>query len=213
MQWVAGPMYARSHEINSSLFIADGLLWTSIIDEKAARSGTKVHRMGLDPLTGETVREVREVSAPKLKSPGHHPRCYVSKATERYLMLNKRGIEYLDLIGDNHMRTDWLQASTGKLVWRFRAAPTRRQILVYDQLESTWPVHGSVLLQHDRISGKPLVYVTAGRSSYLDGGIYVYALDPLAGKVIYQTQLDGLIAAEGRLFMSCKNGVVLCLGN
>jgi len=347
-------LWQAPKDINSSLFIADGLLWTSIFDEKAARSGTKVHRMGLDPLTGETVREV---SVPKLKSPGHHPRCYVPKATERFLMLNKRGIEYLDLTGDEHMRTDWLrapciygsmpangltymaphqcvcypgvllsnfnvmtahntqpkskakrlqkgpaygkvkssqtladsdwptyrhdakrsgrtnttiadnpkqkwqtqltapitppvlangklyvtekdthkvvalssatgkqiwqytaagridspptihgklvlfgsadgnvyclQASNGKLVWRFQAAPTQRQILVYDQLESTWPVHGSVLLQHDRILGKPLAYVTAGRSSYLDGGIYVYALDPYTGKVIYQTRLDG----------------------
>ena len=40
-----------------------------------------------------------------------------------------------------------------------------------------------------------------------------------SGKVINEQKLnetptfDGLIAAEGRLFMSCKNGVVLCLGN
>jgi outer membrane protein assembly factor BamB len=76
-----------------------------------------------------------------------------------------------------------LSASDGQLVWRFQAAPEERQVCVMDQLESAWPVHGSVLVR----DGK--VYCTAGRSSYLDGGIYVYALDPRSGEIVHQTRL------------------------
>jgi hypothetical protein len=32
-----------------------------------------------------------------------------------------------------------------------------------------------------------IAYVTAGRSSYLDGGIYMYGLEPATGKVLYET--------------------------
>ena len=63
-------------------------------------------------------------------------------------------------------------AADGELVWRFRAAPAERLVGVHGQLESIWPVHGAVLIQNDTI------YATAGRSSYLDGGIVLYRLDP-----------------------------------
>ena len=68
-----------------------------------------------------------------------------------------------------------LRRNDGALVWRFRAAPEERRIVGYGQVESTWPVHGSVLV----LDG--LVYCTAGRSSFLDGGIHVYALDARTG--------------------------------
>ena len=77
-----------------------------------------------------------------------------------------------------------LRASDGELVWRFRAAPDHRQIVVRGQLESAWPSHGSVLVR----DGK--VYCTAGRNSYLDGGVYVYALDPRTGEVIHSKHLS-----------------------
>ncbi|MHC4503737.1 MAG: outer membrane protein assembly factor BamB family protein, partial [Planctomycetota bacterium] len=69
-----------------------------------------------------------------------------------------------------------LRASDGELVWRFRAAPHERNIMAYGQIESAWPVHGSVL-----VAGG-VVYCTAGRSSFVDGGIYLYALDVETGK-------------------------------
>ena len=71
-----------------------------------------------------------------------------------------------------------LRAADGELVWRFRAAPYERNIMAYDQVESTWPVHGSVL-----VSGG-VVYCSAGRSSFVDGGIYLYALDATSGEVL-----------------------------
>lgn len=78
-----------------------------------------------------------------------------------------------------------LHASDGALAWRFLAAPRRQQIAYFDQLESTWPVHGSVLVEDG------VAYCTAGRSTYLDGGIHLFGLDPATGKVRYQTVLKG----------------------
>ncbi len=77
-----------------------------------------------------------------------------------------------------------LHADDGRLVWRFRAAPTSRMIVVDNRVESPWKVHGSPLV-HD---GK--VYCSAGRSSFLDGGIFLYALDPATGKVLHCGRID-----------------------
>jgi hypothetical protein len=67
------------------------------------------------------------------------------------------------------------------LAWRFRTAPLDRQVCAFGQLESIWPTHGSVLVQNNTL------YVTAGRSTYLDGGIVLYRLDPLTGQQLSRT--------------------------
>ena len=58
-----------------------------------------------------------------------------------------------------------LTASDGTLRWKFRAAPADVRLVSYGQLESPWPVPGSVLV----VNG--IVYCAAGRTAYLDGGI------------------------------------------
>jgi hypothetical protein len=78
-----------------------------------------------------------------------------------------------------------LRATDGQLVWRFLAAPTDQRIGSFGQIESTWPVHGSVLVTRD------VVYFTAGRSTYLDGGIRVYGLEPTTGKILHKGLLEG----------------------
>jgi hypothetical protein len=78
-----------------------------------------------------------------------------------------------------------VRAADGALAWRFRAAPQERRIVAKGQVESAWPVHGSVLLQNG------VAYVAAGRSTYLDGGINVYALDPATGKLLHDAHLEG----------------------
>ena len=85
-----------------------------------------------------------------------------------------------------------LRASDGALVWRFVAAPDERRIMSYGQLESLWPVQGSVLVQAPSTgSGQAVVYFAAGRSSFLDGGIIVYGLDAKTGRVLYSHVLEG----------------------
>lgn len=78
-----------------------------------------------------------------------------------------------------------LSASEGELVWRFRAAPDIRRIVSFEELESLWPVHGSVLVQDES------VYFAAGRSSFLDGGLVVYRLNAQTGEVLNARVLEG----------------------
>jgi outer membrane protein assembly factor BamB len=78
-----------------------------------------------------------------------------------------------------------LRAKDGALAWRFRAALNAQRIVSYEQLESLWPIQGSVLVQGG------VVYFAAGRSSFLDGGIIVYGLDAATGKALYHHVLDG----------------------
>lgn len=86
-------------------------------------------------------------------------------------------------------RDGWVTAlrdTDGMVVWRFRAAPNDRRLVARDQLESVWPVLGSVLVIND------IAYVAAGRSLFLDGGIYLYGLEAKTGKVRYRERLKPL---------------------
>ncbi len=84
-----------------------------------------------------------------------------------------------------------LRASDGQLVWRYRAAPADRRMGAFEQLESVWPVHGSVLVQNDA------VYCVAGRSMFLDGGLRLLRLDPKTGRKLSETILDDRDPASG----------------
>jgi hypothetical protein len=85
----------------------------------------------------------------------------------------------LAIFGSADGRVYCLRASDGALVWRFNASPHHRFVTSFGQLESPWPVPGSVLIHDDKC------WFAAGRSSYLDGGIRIYALDPMRGKVLH----------------------------
>jgi len=90
----------------------------------------------------------------------------------------------LVLFGCTDGRVYCLQAADGQLTWRFNAAPVDRRIVSFGQLESPWRVHGSVLVVDDT------AYFTAGRSSYLDGGIHVFAVDANFGVMKHHTIID-----------------------
>jgi len=77
-----------------------------------------------------------------------------------------------------------LRASDGGLVWRFRAAPEERRMTSFEQVESVWPVSGSVLVQ------ERIVYCMAGRSMFLDGGLRLVKLDVATGELIAEKVLD-----------------------
>ncbi|KPJ69833.1 MAG: hypothetical protein AMS14_11240 [Planctomycetes bacterium DG_20] len=85
-----------------------------------------------------------------------------------------------------------LRAWDGALAWRLRAARSDRRVTACGQLESPSPVHGSVLV-HDGAA-----YFTAGRSSYLDGGIDLYRLQPETGKVLSRTPIYSPDPETGR---------------
>jgi outer membrane protein assembly factor BamB len=70
-----------------------------------------------------------------------------------------------------------LRAADGALAWRFKDLPDKL-IGAFGQLESAWPVSGSVLVLDDTL------YFSAGRSSFLDGGIFIYAMNPHTGELL-----------------------------
>ena len=83
-----------------------------------------------------------------------------------------------------------LRASDGALVWRFRAAPRDRRLFACEQLESVWPVHGSVLVDDTLSGGVATAYFAAGRSSHIDGGICLYAVRLETGEVHHRTAVS-----------------------
>ena len=72
-----------------------------------------------------------------------------------------------------------LHAETGKMIWRRRIAPTTEKIVDEGRVESVWPVIGSVTCHAN------LIYAIAGRNMFVDGGLYMCALDPRTGQVKY----------------------------
>jgi len=90
-----------------------------------------------------------------------------------------------------------VRASDGVLVWRFRAASRDRRIFAYGQLESVWPVHGSVLVDEKLSGGVATAYVAAGRSGHIDGGIRLYALAVGTGKVLHQADINMADGVQG----------------
>ena len=85
-----------------------------------------------------------------------------------------------------------LRASDGALAWRFRAAPADLQMTAYEQVESVWPVHGSVLVQDGAL------YCVAGRSMFLDGGLHMLKLNPQTGAKLAETILDDRDPESGK---------------
>ena len=77
-----------------------------------------------------------------------------------------------------------LQANGGELIWRYRAAPLDRRTMAYEQLESLWPVHGSVLIRGET------VYCVAGRSNFLDGGLRLIQLNLETGEKLSENVMD-----------------------
>ena len=89
-----------------------------------------------------------------------------------------------------------LKADDGQLIWRYRVAPLDRRAMAFEQLESLWPVHGSVLIRNN------VVWAVAGRSNFLDGGLRLVRLDLESGKMLSEDQqmrlyVDGERVGEG----------------
>ena len=117
-------------------------------------------------------------------------------------------------------RSGWvhcLRASDGQLAWKFAGMPERRLICDSGRLESAWPVNGSVMIFEDT------AYFAAGRNSFLDGGIGVFALDPATGTMKHGRMVRGPfeadrpnfpIQADGQFQLEgCKAEIFSCAGN
>jgi outer membrane protein assembly factor BamB len=84
-------------------------------------------------------------------------------------------------------RDGWLycvSSATGELIWSRPVAPRQRWLVCRGQVESAWPVHGSVLIDGDT------AYFAAGRHSDVDGGVLLGAASPKSGEILWQKRLD-----------------------
>ena len=97
-------------------------------------------------------------------------------------------------------------AVDGARLWRFRAGPDESRMVAFGQLESPWPVHGSVLVLEGR------AYFTAGRSAHLDSGMVAYCLDVETGKVLQQTRLSADTNSKGELEGAALSDVLVSDG-
>jgi outer membrane protein assembly factor BamB len=77
-----------------------------------------------------------------------------------------------------------LRASDGELIWRYRAAFFDRRLMAFEQLESVWPVPGSVLVQDD------VAHFAVGRSSFLDNGLRMIRMEARTGKKLTEEVMD-----------------------
>jgi outer membrane protein assembly factor BamB len=93
------------------------------------------------------------------------------------------------LFGSTDGHVYCLRADDGRLIWRFRAAPADLRMGAFGQIESVWPVHGSVLIREPR-DGTAELWCVAGRSMFLDGGLRLLRLNPVTGEKIGERILD-----------------------
>ena len=91
-----------------------------------------------------------------------------------------------------------LKAATGKLVWKFRAAPGDDQVIGNERMISRWPCRTGVLV----VDG--VVYTTAGM--WPSEGIFVYALDARKGKLIWRNDTSGC------MYLAYPHGGAYALG-
>ena len=101
-----------------------------------------------------------------------------------------------------------LRAADGALAWRFRVAPEDRQIVAYGRLESVWPVHGTVLVCAGP-AGKPTAYAAAGRTSYVDGGVYLCGVDAATGTPLFRRRISHMDPSSGSEPQNVIKGVIM----
>ena len=78
-----------------------------------------------------------------------------------------------------------LDLDSGDLAWQLNLFPDAPRIHAFGQLESAQPMQGSVLVKDD------FVYALSGRSSFLDGGLHLFKVRTVDGKVMVTRNLKG----------------------
>jgi outer membrane protein assembly factor BamB len=100
-----------------------------------------------------------------------------------------------------------LRAEDGALAWRYLAAPDNRQLVAFQQLESVWPVHGSLLVHNN------ILYCLAGRNMFLDGGLRLALLNPATGRELSTHMLDENDPATGQNLQTLINQKYMPVAN
>lgn len=107
-----------------------------------------------------------------------------------------------------------VRASSGELVWKFKAVPSNRRLIGNGRLISVWPVRGGPVLRDNR------VYFAAG--VWPLEGVFVYCLDASTGEVVWlndstsyiygqhphDTEAYGGLAPQGYLLVENEDLIV-----
>jgi outer membrane protein assembly factor BamB len=93
------------------LFVINDLVWTfpgvQAIEMKAADvPGKGKEFLAFDLYTG---RIKKSITKSQVWPTGHHHRCYRNKATERYFISSRRGLEFVDLEGEENTINWWVR--------------------------------------------------------------------------------------------------------
>ncbi len=94
------------------LFVIDGLAWTLPVtatvrmDRKDVLGDGGTRFLGIDVHSGQVKRSFAKAD---VWPGGHHHRCYRNKASQRYLITGRRGLEFVDLKGDRHVTNWWVR--------------------------------------------------------------------------------------------------------
>jgi len=92
------------------VFVIDGIVWTgSHPEDSVSPPPVDDFSVGRDLRTGEV--KYRNNVMVDLQSVGHHHRCFRNKASSRYIMTGKRGIEMFEIAGGNHSRNNWVRGT------------------------------------------------------------------------------------------------------
>jgi len=102
-------------------------------------------------------------------------------------------------VGSADGRVYAFEATTGKRLWSFRAAPAEQRIAVFGKLISRWPIGGGVVVQDG------VVYAAAGIVHY--DGTYVCALDAKTGKVKWYNDTSGTVSVAYNSGVSLQGGL------
>ncbi|PCJ62163.1 MAG: hypothetical protein COA79_05600 [Planctomycetota bacterium] len=96
------------------------------------------------------------------------------------------------IFGTNAGTLFGLDALSGNLLWKYRAAPVQKFIGDREKLDSPWPIVGGVLVYNDH------AYFSAGRSSSQSGGLSMHSVDIKTGKVKWK----GKGGTSGDMFLT-----------
>ncbi len=84
---------------HQDIFVIKGTVWF----------GDGYHTLtGIDLQTGEIKSKIKP---DEVLSLGHHPRCYPSKATGKYIITPFRGVEFISVSGGPHVQCDWTRGA------------------------------------------------------------------------------------------------------
>ncbi|MBC8871301.1 MAG: PQQ-binding-like beta-propeller repeat protein, partial [Planctomycetes bacterium] len=94
------PVGLWGHYNQGDILVIDNVAWV--------HDGGSFSMLGLDPRTGEVKRTLPTQEA---LDQGHHHRCYRNKATPRFVITGRRGVEFVNIESEDNSRHHWTRGT------------------------------------------------------------------------------------------------------